>query len=76
MTEQAFGFTFCAEIDVFHELVPGPFDVVVFLEHVFTCDGTEVVAVRVDFAYVRPSTAGLAVGDRFANKESEWGVIL
>ena len=54
-----------------HELVKTPFDVVVFLEHVFACDSTEVVAVRVDSAYMRPSAAGLAVGDRFANKVAE-----
>ena len=43
LAEKAFGFAFCAEVGVLHDLVEAPFDVIVFGEHVLARDGAQVV---------------------------------
>ena len=69
MTERTVNSRAARDVDVLHGVVKAPFDVVVFLEHVFACDSAEAVA-EVDSAYMS-FQKGLAVGDRFANKVAE-----
>ena len=65
---------FCVELGLFHDPVEGPFDFVVFGEHVSARDGAEVVVVGVDPSGERPPTADFSGGDDLADEGAELGV--